>query len=198
MNDKNILISIITPYYNTLFKTKELAKVLTPQLNENIEWLIIDDGCNQYELDKLKAKVIHLENNSGGASVPRNVGLDIAKGKYILFIDSDDMISNDYIKVIMNKLNEDFDYCYISWKSGFCDIVIQDTPPQWNCCVWNCIYKKDLIGNERFNPELIIAEDYDFNKRVRKGKHTSITKIIYFYNDSPNSLTKRGVINGKS
>ena len=198
MNDKNILISIITPYYKTLFKTKKLAKVLTPQLNENIEWIIIDDGCNQYELDKLNAKVIHLKNNSGGASVPRNVGLDIAKGKYILFIDSDDMISNDYIKVIMNKLNEDFDYCYISWKSGFCDVIIQDTPPQWNCCVWNCIYKKDLINNERFNRELIIAEDYDFNKRVRKGKYTSITKIIYFYNDSPNSLTKRGVISGKS
>ena len=194
MNNNNILISIITPYYKTLFRTKKLAKVLTPQLNENIEWIIIDDGCNQYELDKLNAKVIHLENNSGGASVPRNVGLDIAKGKYILFIDSDDMISNNYIKVIMNKLNEDFDYCYISWKSKLYDVVIKDKPPEWNCCIWNCIYKKDLIGNNRFNPNLIIAEDYDFNKRVRKGKYTSITEIIYFYNyDTPNSLTKRRI-----
>ena len=194
MNNNNILISIITPYYKTLFRTKKLAKVLIPQLNENIEWIIIDDGCNQYELDKLNAKVIHLENNSGGASVPRNVGLDIAKGKYILFIDSDDMISNNYIKVIMNKLNEDFDYCYISWKSKLYDVIIKDKPPEWNCCIWNCIYKKDLIGNNRFNPNLIIAEDYDFNKRVRKGKYTSITEIIYFYNyDTPNSLTKRRI-----
>ena len=197
MNDKNILISIITPYYKTLFKTKKLAKVLMPQLNENIEWIIIDDGCNQYELDKLNAKVIHLLKNSGGASIPRNVGLDVAKGKYILFVDSDDMVSNDYIKIIMNKLNEDFDYCYISWKSSFCDVVIQDKPPEWNCCVWNCIYKKELIGDNRFDPKLIIAEDYDFNKRVRKGKYTSITEIIYFYNNNPNSLTKRGIVNAR-
>lgn len=190
--DNDILISIITPYYNTLFQTKELAKVLTPQLNEKIEWIIIDDGCNEKQLNKLNAKVIHLKENSGGASVPRNVGLDIAKGKYILFIDSDDIVTKNYIEVILNKLNEDFDYCYISWKSDFAVIIIKDKPPEWNCCVWNCIYKKDLIGNERFNPNLIIAEDYDFNKRVRKGKYTSIQDIIYIYKNNPNSLTKRG------
>lgn len=190
--DNDILISIITPYYNTLFQTKELAKVLTPQLNEKIEWIIIDDGCNEKQLNKLNAKVIHLKENSGGASIPRNVGLDIAKGKYILFIDSDDIITKNYIEVILNKLNEDFDYCYISWKSDFAVITIKDKPPEWNCCVWNCIYKKDLIGNERFNPNLIIAEDYDFNKRVRKGKYTSIQDIIYIYKNNPNSLTKRG------
>lgn len=198
MNDDNILISIITPYYNTLVQTLELAKALSPQLNENIEWIIIDDGCNEKTLDKLGAKVIHLEKNSGGASVPRNVGLDIAKGKYILFIDSDDMITNNYIQVIINKLNDDFDYCFISWKSDIAQIIIQDKPPEWNCCVWNCIYKKDLIGNERFNPNLIIAEDYDFNKRVRKGKYSSITEMIYIYKNNPNSLTKRGVTNERS
>lgn len=197
MNDKNILISIITPYYNTLFRTKELAKVLMPQLNKNIEWIIIDDGCYQHELDKLNAKVIHLKNNSGGASVPRNVGLDVAKGQYIIFIDSDDMVSNNYIEVILKKLKEDknFDYCYISWSSTFGNVIIEDVPPEWNCCVWNCIYKRELIGNNRFDPKLIIAEDYDFNKRVRKGKYTSIKEMIYFYNNTINSLTKRGVIN---
>lgn len=147
MNDDNILISIITPYYNTLYQTLELAKVLTPQLNKNIEWVIIDDGCNEKTLDKLNAKIIHLEKKSGGASVPRNVGLNNAKGKYILFIDSDDMITNNYIKVIMKKLNEEFDYCYISWKSDFAQIIIKDVPPSWNCCIWNCIYKKDLMKN---------------------------------------------------
>lgn len=195
MND-DILISIITPYYKTILQTLELARVLEPQLNEKIEWIIIDDGCDELSLDQINAKVIHLKENSGGASFPRNVGLDIAKGKFILFIDSDDMITNNYIEVIMNKLNEDFDYCYISWKSDFAEIIIQDVPPKWNCCVWNCIYKKELIGNERFDPKLIIAEDYDFNKRVRKGKYTSITETIYIYKNNPNSLTKRGVTNG--
>ena len=194
--DLSIKLSIITPYYNTLPYIKKLSNMLQPQLTENIEWIIIDDGCNEKELDKFHAKVIHLPENSGGASVPRNIGLDNARGEYIAFIDSDDLVTTDYIYHIMNKINnEEFDYCYISWYSNAFKVIIEDNPPDWNCCVWNCIYKRDLIGEERFKPELIIAEDYDFNVRVRKGKYTSIKDILYFYNDTPNSLMKRGVNN---
>lgn len=193
MKNEDLLISIITPYYNVKEYIIELAKVLTPQLNNKIEWIIIDDGCNEEALDTFNAKIIHLEKNSGGASIPRNIGLDNAKGKYITFIDADDLVSNDYIETILNKIKEDWDYCYISWKGKINRIIIQEEPPKWNCCVWNCIYKKDIIGNERFKPELKMAEDYDFNSRVRKGKRANITNIIYYYNeDTPNSLTKQG------
>lgn len=191
--DLSIKLSIIIPYYNALPYIKKLMNMLEPQLTDEIEVIIVDDGCNEYELDKFKAKVIHLENNSGGASVPRNVGLDNARGEYVAFIDSDDLVSADYIYQIMNKINnETFDYCYLSWYSDAFKVIIEDNPPDWNCCVWNCVYKRDLIGDERFKPELVIAEDYDFNVRVRKGIHTSITDIIYYYNNTPNSLMKRG------
>lgn len=191
--DLSIKLSIIIPYYNALPYIKKLMNMLEPQLTDEIEVIIVDDGCNEYELDKFKAKVIHLENNSGGASVPRNVGLDNARGEYVAFIDSDDLVSADYIYQIMNKINnETFDYCYLSWYSDAFKVIIEDNPPDWNCCVWNCVYKRDLIGDKRFKPELVIAEDYDFNVRVRKGIHTSITDIIYYYNNTPNSLMKRG------
>ena len=191
--DLSIKLSIIIPYYNALPYIKKLMNMLEPQLTDKIEVIIVDDGCNEYELDKFKAKVIHLENNSGGASVPRNIGLDNARGEYVAFIDSDDLVSADYIYQIMNKINnETFDYCYLSWYSDAFKVIIEDNPPDWNCCVWNCVYKRDLIGDERFKPELVIAEDYDFNVRVRKGIHTSITDIIYYYNNTPNSLMKRG------
>ena len=191
--DLSIKLSIIIPYYNALPYIKKLMNMLEPQLTNEIEVIIVDDGCNEYELDKFKAKVIHLENNSGGASVPRNVGLDNARREYVAFIDSDDLVSADYIYQIMNKINnETFDYCYLSWYSDAFKVIIEDNPPDWNCCVWNCVYKRDLIGDERFKPELVIAEDYDFNVRVRKGIHTSITDIIYYYNNTPNSLMKRG------
>ena len=195
MKKEDLLISIIIPYWNTLEQTFKLMSVLSPQLNDNVEIIIVDDGCNQKELDKWKREninIIHLPENSGGASVPRNVGLDKAKGKYICFIDSDDIVELDYIDTILDKIkSEDFDYCYYSWQSPYHTIIINEEPPEWNCCVWNCVYKKDIIGNERFNPELKIAEDYDFNKRVKKGKRTNITKVLYYYSDTPNSLFKR-------
>ena len=58
-----------------------------------------------------------------------------------------------------------------------------------------CIYKKDIIGDERFNPIYKMAEDYDFNQRVRKGNKSNIVDILYFYNENtPNSLTKQGAL----
>ena len=185
-------LSIITPYHNVLKYTQKLAAILEPQLTNEVEWIIIDDGCQEKELDKLKAKVIHLNQNCGAPSIPRNIGLDNAQGKFIAFIDADDLVYDNYIEKILNKINnEDFDYCFLSWKSPTLDIVIEDLPPDWNFCVWNCIYKKSIIGEERFNPDLIIWEDGEFNNRVRKGKKSNITEVLYYYNDTPNSLMKR-------
>ena len=185
-------LSIITPYYNALEEIKKLAEVLVPQLTEETEWIIIDDGCNETKLDEIKTTVIHLKENSGGASVPRNKGLDNATGEYITFIDSDDLVSSNYVRTILDKTKEDWDYCYIGWKSRQLEVLITKEPPSWNCCIWNCIYKKDIIGKERFDPKLKMAEDYDFNKRVRKGKRGNIKEILYFYNiDTPNSLSKQ-------
>ena len=191
------LLSILIPTYNRNENLIKLLQKLQPQMQDEVEVIVIDDHSdNQLKLEFPSwLKYIVLEENSGGASIPRNVGLDNAKSKYIAFIDADDMVSDDYIQTILDKTKEDWDYCYISWKGKTNTVIIKDNPPKWNCCVWNCIYKKDLIGNERFKPELKMAEDYDFNQRVRKGKKANIIKILYYYNeDTPNSLTKQGQI----
>lgn len=188
MNKEDLIkLSIIIPYYDRPEYIKKLMNKLSSQLTNEVEVIIVDD-CSPTPLDY--PNVIRLETNSGGASIPRNVGIDNAKGKYIAFIDSDDMVSDDYIQTILNKTNEEWDYCLMSWKTNRYSVVIKDNPPKWNCCVWNCIYKKELIGNERFNPDLIIAEDYDFNKRVRKGVKANIEKILYCYNDTSKSLIR--------
>ena len=185
-------LDIIIPYYNTPQQTHKLMAKLESQLNERVRVIIIDDGCNEKMLDLFNATVIHLPENSGGASVPRNIGLDNSTADYVTFIDSDDIVESDYVDTILAKIDsEDFDYCYFSWQSPYYVIRITDEPPDWNCCVWDCVYKRATIGDERFNPELKIAEDYDFNKRVKKGKKANIDRILYCYNDTPNSLLKR-------
>lgn len=190
-------LSIITPYYKTLEYTKRLSERLTPQLNDKVEWIIVDDGCNEHELDDLNAIVVHLPINSGGASKPRNMGLKIASGDFICFVDSDDLVMDDYISSILHKIyNDNFDYCFFGWRSPSFTIVGE--PPDWNCCVWNTIYKRDIIGDNKFREDLIIAEDYDFNVRVRMGKKATLNKILYYYNDTPNSLMKRSIVNGNN
>lgn len=193
-------LSIIIPTYNRNENLIRLLQVLQPQITNEVEVIVVDDHSdNELKLDFPNwLKYIRLEENSGGASIPRNKGLDIAKGEYITFIDSDDLVSDDYIETILEKIKEDWDFCYISWQGKSNKVIIRDTAPVWNCCVWNCVYKRDLIGDKRFDPKLKMAEDYDFNRKVRNGKKANITKILYYYNeDTPNSLTKQGEMYNK-
>ena len=180
-------LSIIIPYFNTLEETKRLFEVLEPQLTDEIEVILIDDGCNEKELEKLKARVIHLPTNSGGASKPRNIGLDNAKGEYVVFIDSDDLISEDYIETILPKLKTDI--IFISWKSQVHNVVVINKPPKWNCSVWSRVYRREII-NTRFDENLKIAEDWKFNQEIKYETYTHISKQIYYYNIRENSLIR--------
>ena len=190
------LLSIITPYYNTYEYTKRLSEVLIPQLTDEVEWIIIDDGCNDNRIDDFSTKAIHLPENSGNACRPRNVGLDHAEGKYIAFVDSDDLVVPNYIKTILEKIKtEEFDYCYLSWKGAWKersqDFIIEDEPEEWNAAIWKCIYSKEIIGIERFDENYNMGEDTDFNKRVIKGKKANIKDILYIhqYDEREDSLT---------
>lgn len=191
-----MILSIIIPYYNRPKSLQRLINILSPQLREGVEVIIVDDKSPQtISIDDPYIKVIRLKENSGGASVPRNVGLDNAKGKYIAFIDSDDLVKPNYIDKILEKIeSSNWDYCFISWECSTNKVIIRNNPPTWNCCVWNCIYKKELIGNTRFDPRLKIAEDYKFNQEVRKGKRANIIDVLYYYEQfSPDSLVNSGI-----
>ena len=184
-------LSIIIPYYETYEYTKELFKVLEPQLTDEVEIILIDDGCNEKKLDEFKAKVVHLEKNSGNASVPRNKGLEIAQGEYITFIDSDDLVSDDYLIHILNKIQKQPDLILLSWQSQETKVIAKDRLPNWNCAVWCRVYKRELIQGRKFDEHLKIAEDWKFNQGLKPKRTKCVDKIIYFYNIRKGSLTGR-------
>lgn len=103
------LVSIIVPVYNTERTLLEkCVQSLLTQTYKNLEIIIIDDGsnectanlCNEIGLLDVRIKVVHKQN--GGLSSARNAGLDIAKGDFISFVDSDDFIEDDSIRKLLN------------------------------------------------------------------------------------------------
>ena len=192
-----IKLSAIIPYYKTYDETIKLLNGLIPQLTEETEVFLIDDGCHEERLDIFKGKIniIHLEENHG-LSYARNRGIEQAKGKYIVFIDSDDYVVDDYIETIINKINtSEFDYCYFSWQMiNKKDIIrILDNPPTWNLAVWNAVYKREYV--ELFEEEVRFMEDvpWQIKMRAKNGKKEIIDKILYYYNDGrEGSLTSTG------
>lgn len=193
-NVDSVKLSLVIPYYKTYKETVRLLNILIPQLTNEIEVFLIDDGCNEIKLDEYKDKinVIHLPENHG-LSYARNRGIEKAKGEYLVFIDSDDYVSNDYVSTIIDKIKTcDFDYCYFSWQmiNQQWIIEIKDNPPDWNYAVWNAVYKKDYV--ELFDESIRFQEDIPWqNKmRIKNGKKEIIDKVLYYYNDGrPGSLT---------
>ena len=199
MDEKRL--TIIIPYYNTGKYTNELLKVLDKQIRDDIEVILIDDGSREpFTAGYDWLRIIRQKN--GGASAARNTGIDNATGEYIAFIDSDDLIPEYYVQKIIDKIDaENFDYCYLSWKTiglGWQQNVklnhVSDVFPPFNLCVWNRIYKRSMIGDVRFNKKKLIAEDAQFIREVKEEgrKKAFISDYMYYYrSDTPGSLCKR-------
>lgn len=203
-------LSIIIPCYNAEKYLPGLLECLDGQImkmgynsdltDKEVEVFLIDDGSkvpvtSNYEW----VQVFRKENE--GPGIARNVGLEHMTGDYFTFIDADDMVSDNYLQAIFNKIEtEAFDYCYLSWKSmpgGWqCSVQlnsVKDKFPGFNLCVWNRVYKTATFGKMRFNPRKLWSEDADFIYRLNeRGKKSFISEYLYYYrSDTPNSWTKR-------
>ena len=102
----NELISVVIPIYNRESTLQKCVDSVLAQTYKNIEVILVNDGstdrsgdiCRRYEQIDPRVKVISKEN--GGLSSARNAGIDKSCGEYIFFIDSDDWIDSDTLKVL--------------------------------------------------------------------------------------------------
>ena len=149
MNDnKNILVSIIVPIYNTKDYLEACLDSIINQSYKNIEIILIDDGSNDgssnildmYATKDTRIKVIH--NTNHGVSYTRNYGIKLATGSKILFIDSDDTVDLDYVKKLIEPL-----------QNGDCNLVI---------CGINDVNVKKKIRARKFPEKLVESMQKDF------------------------------------
>lgn len=104
MKEKSPLVSIVVPVYKVEQYLHECVDSILGQTYANFELILVDDGspdhcgaiCDAYAEKDPRINVIHKEN--GGLSDARNAGIDISKGEYITFVDSDDYLHPDYLQ----------------------------------------------------------------------------------------------------
>lgn len=105
------VVSVIIPVYNVeefIFKT---VKSVMDQDYKNIEIILVDDGSPDNsakiidELAKKDDRIIYVHKDNGGVSSARNVGLRMASGEYVTFIDGDDWVEPNYISILWKVIN---------------------------------------------------------------------------------------------
>ena len=119
------MVSVIVPVYKVEKVLSYCIDSILKQDFSDFELILIDDGspdrsgliCDQYAKKDSRIKVIHKDN--GGVSRARNSGIDIAEGKYICFIDSDDYIDKNYLSFLIEakKCNEEYDNIWCGFQT---------------------------------------------------------------------------------
>ena len=215
------LVSVIVPVYNTSFFLEECLFSLENQSFEDYEVLIIDDGStdNSSEICKKfiigKEKFRYFKKQNGGLSSARNFGIKKASGNWLMFVDSDDIVSSDFLlsmyesikhencmlgvckyQKFTNKIllaNEKYNLRKITKN----DYLLQmfDTNFMVAC---NKIYHKSLFENIEY-PEGFIHEDFATTyKLVDMVDNIAIlNQTLYFYRNNPNSITLSKIKNNK-
>ena len=104
-----MLVSVITPVYNTEKYLDECIGSILSQSMTDFELLLIDDGstdgsgaiCDRYAEKDKRIRVFHIPN--GGVSAARNLGLDNARGEFVVFVDSDDRVTPDHLQQLADS-----------------------------------------------------------------------------------------------
>jgi glycosyltransferase involved in cell wall biosynthesis len=214
----NPLISIIVPVYNVELYLAECINSLLIQTYKNIEIILVNDGstdkssfiCKQYE--KRSSNIILINNSNKGLSAARNEGIQHAQGDYIIFVDSDDIIHKDYLKILFDLISDaDISVCEVKNFSEKNPIIDENlnfqiypalTGDEFNehlyqhkfgrlaILVTNKLYKKDLWDEIEFPLNRFHEDCFTIYKVTDKAKKIVITdKPLYYYRKRAGSIT---------
>lgn len=212
-------ISLIIPVYNEkpwLRRCLDSVAAALPQ-DDSVEVIVVDDGstdgsseiCSEYS-DQRCFRVFHKEN--GGVSSARNFGLRYAKGEWITFLDSDDVLNRDGFTVLLESIeeygeqNHIIGFNHMRYYPGAVGLVAKNTNspgvydcreilPTLFCMVWNKVYPRSLLEKcgVAFKLGMQYGEDEIFNLRCFEHDPIMIhvdRAVMTKHFDNPNSLVR--------
>lgn len=184
MNKK---VSIIVPVYNSGPYLEECIRSILRQTYTNIEIILINDGSSDNSLSIIKKflpnkQITLFSQRNKGVSVARNRGLDLATGEYVIFIDSDDTVSSNYIENLLSRANDPANNLTVS------NLLYMRTMNS----VWAKLYKISDVTSNYFDEELSIAEDLEYNYRLLSSgaKITVADEKLYNYRRNEAGATR--------
>ena len=214
-----LAFSVIVPVFNVKQYLNKCLDGILNQSSTDVELLLVDDGstdgsgaiCDEYAEKDSRVRVFHKEN--GGVSSARNMGLDNAKGEWVVFVDADDYLCDNAALSKLNKAiltNEDCELVFYPCKvsvygedySGFLEERVYDKGSQ--CMEDNCLSRRSVVFGSvfvqcfkksvidafqlRFDESISYAEDRLFvcSYYLRAKKTVVLSDVLYCYvvNDS--------------
>ncbi|CVG79373.1 Chondroitin polymerase [Serratia marcescens] len=221
MNPQQPLLSVIVPFYNNEAFVIAALDSLFAQISDDIEVVIIDDGStdasgalvSQYLAQRRHPRVVFTSQANGGIAHARNVGLRLATGRYITFLDGDDLLSDDYLALLRPQLTAgeydliDFNYqkftehpptpdnraarpvAYDFSQLGLGSLQPLFARSMWH--LWSRVYKRTLLAEEAFEEgrryEDVIFTPFQYFK-TRRIAH--LDGELYFYRDNSQGITR--------
>jgi len=218
------LLSVVVPAYNA---SKTILRTLASLMDQSVERemyriIVVDDGsvddtlqlCLEYAEQHENLLVLHQEN--GGVSSARNLGINHAVGRWITFVDSDDVVVPEYVETVVTTAPEVqcvvFDHyvgkeCVFTpekrWMRALSDQIYDASGVlEWICdqklnSPWDKRYELSVIQEHdiRFNPYISMGEDFLFNFHyVTQIQSVYVSaKAIYVYIDNADGLCRKAV-----
>jgi len=210
-------LSIIIPAYNAEAYLPQCLDSILAQEHRGCEVIVVDDGSTDGTAALLErypdVKVVHQENH--GMSTARNRGLDEARGEYILFVDSDDLLTDGALEALVAELSGEDIIAFNAKKlhdatgeqtyhptirepettdgwTYFCRHRLEATDIHF-VCIWQRAYRRQFLidNNLRFADGILRAEDDLFTTQAMLAAKTlrTITPCLYIYRIRANSIT---------
>lgn len=216
-------ISVIVPVYKVEKYLSRCIDSILEQTFKDFELILVDDGspdncgaiCDEYALKDRRICVIHQKN--AGVSDARNAGINIAKGEWLAFVDSDDWIHKDYLKILFsgtlkdtdvvfcdrlvtyNDTEVDADYSKASFKSVSLKEIQANRVAR--TYAWGKLYRRTSVADLRYISGAVRAQDVYFNDFFfdRNMKFRITDAKLYYYCMRPDSAIHnnqaRGILN---